>query len=58
MKDSFEGLEADFKDLEPRIQAKALELAKQFMQKDGYDKATAIRKATKLAEERFLDLEG
>ena len=58
MEDSFEGLEADFKDLDQRIQTKALELAEQFMQKDGYNKATAIQKAIKLAEERFLDLEG
>ena len=57
MEDTFEGLDAEFKDLDPSIQAKAVELAKQLIRK-GYEKEAAIKEAIKLAEERFLDLEG
>ncbi|WP_374163797.1 hypothetical protein [Arcticibacter sp. MXS-1] len=53
----FDGLELNFKDLDPRIQEKALELAKQFII-EGHDRESAIKKAIALSEERFLDLEG
>ena len=58
MKDLFDGFGARFKELDPEVQKKAKELAKQLMEEEGYDKATAIKEAIKQAEQRFLDLEG
>ena len=58
MKDLFEGFDARFKGLDPRVQKEALELAKRLMDKEGYSREAAIKEAIKLAEQRFLDLEG
>ena len=58
MKDLFEGFDARFKELDPRVQKEALELAKRLMEKEGYDREAAIKEAIKQAEQRFLDLEG
>lgn len=58
MKDLFEGFDARFKELDPRVQKEALELAKRLMDKEGYSREAAIKEAIKQAEQRFLDLEG
>lgn len=57
MEDQFEGLEIEFKDLNPAIQEKALQFAKKLIN-EGSQREEAVREAIRLAEERFLDLEG
>ena len=58
MKDLFEGFGARYKELNPQVQKKAKQLAKQLMVNEGYDKNTAIKEAIKQAEQQFFDLEG
>lgn len=58
MKDLFEGFGARIKELDPQVQKKAKQLAKQLMVNEGYDKDSAIKEAIKQAEQLFLDLEG
>lgn len=52
---TFENFEADLRDLNPKVQEKALEIATRLMKEGGYTKEKAIKEAIKEAEEWFLN---
>lgn len=54
----FEDFKSDFEDLNPLIKKKAIEIAQNLVEKEGYEKEKAIKEGIKRAEEWFFDLEG
>lgn len=58
MKWTFENIETNLDDLNPRIRNKALEIANRLMEEGGYTEEEAIDEGIKEAEEWFLDTQG
>ncbi|HET8864855.1 MAG TPA: hypothetical protein VFM80_04090 [Gracilimonas sp.] len=52
---TFEDFEADLRDLNPKVQEKALKIATRLMKEGGYTEGEAIKEAIKEAEQWFLD---
>ncbi|MGZ3872478.1 MAG: hypothetical protein ACXVJD_06150 [Mucilaginibacter sp.] len=56
--EGFEGFEIELKDLTPEVREKAIELAHQYLQRPGYDRARAIKEAIADAEAWYMESEG
>lgn len=54
MKWTFENIQPDLKNLNPKVREKALEIANRYM-KEGKSESEAIKKGIKEAEEWFLN---
>lgn len=58
MKWTFEKLQPDLKDLNPKVRRKALEIANRLMVEENLSEGEAIKLAIKKAEEWYLDTQG
>ncbi len=58
MKWTFEKLQPDLKDLNPKVREKALEIANRLMVEENLSEGEAIKLAIKKAEEWYLDTQG
>jgi hypothetical protein len=56
--EGFEAFETELKDLVPEVREKALELAGQYLNKQGYNKARAIKEGIADAQAWFMESEG
>ncbi|TVZ28793.1 hypothetical protein JM83_3950 [Gillisia sp. Hel_I_86] len=54
----FEDFKTDLDGLNPKVREKALEIAKELIEKEDFSKEKAIKKAIVMAEEWFYDIEG
>ena len=53
-----EEFRAELDTLNPSVRKKAIEIAKELIEKEGFSREKAIKKAVVMAEEWFYDLEG
>lgn len=58
MKNQFEDIELELKDLKPEVREKALEILKAMPDENGDGQKSAIKKAIEQAENWFMDSEG
>lgn len=58
MKDQFDDIDLELKDLSPEVKAKALEILAEMTQEDRTDQKAALKKAIEEAENWFMDSEG
>jgi uncharacterized protein YdaT len=56
--EGFEGFETELKDLVPEVREKALELAGQYLNERGYNKAQPIKEGIADAQAWFMESEG
>lgn len=55
---TFEDFHADLKNLKPKVREKAIEIAIELMNKNGFNREKSIKEGIKKAEEWFYNLEG
>ena len=55
---TFEEFRTELDALNPSVRKKAIEIAKELIEKEGFSREKAIKKAVVMAEEWFYDLEG
>ncbi|WP_339651314.1 hypothetical protein [uncultured Maribacter sp.] len=55
---TFEEFRTELDALNPSVRKKAIEIAKELIEKEDFSKTEAIKKAVVMAEEWFYDLEG
>jgi uncharacterized protein YdaT len=58
MKELFEDFGLELDDLNSMVKERAIEIANQLLEKEGWSKEEALKEGIKQAEEWFLDLEG
>lgn len=58
LKNEFEDLDLELKDLSPEVRSKAVELFEEMMKENSIDRKLALKKAIEKAENWFMDAEG
>lgn len=58
MKDQFDDIDLELKDLSPEVKAKALEILAEMTEEGKTDQKIALKKAIEEAENWFMDSEG
>lgn len=58
MKDQFEDIHLELKDLSPEVKAKTLQIFDEMSEEQKTDKKVALKKAIEEAENWFMDSEG